>query len=116
MKQMKQTLPRFAYTGAAFPSFCGYDCGVNIGCRPHVLQTVLFTKIYSIGYLNFFSYNSIRSRNNKILALHSANKEKLLTLYRIIIYNMHVLYGYAKKIINLIIIIMLIAKKMTKFH
>jgi hypothetical protein len=25
-----------------------YGCGINIGCRTHVFQTVLFKKIYSI--------------------------------------------------------------------
>jgi hypothetical protein len=37
-------------SGAAFPSFFGYDCSINICCVSHVLQTV--HKIYSIfGYL-----------------------------------------------------------------
>jgi hypothetical protein len=64
------TVSRFAYvSGAAFSSLFGYDCGVNIGCRPHVLQTVLFTKMYSIIWLsqNFLCYNSILSYHSLFL-------------------------------------------------
>jgi hypothetical protein len=56
------TVKKVAYlSGAVFPSLFGYDCSVNIGYRPHVLWTGLFTKIYSIIWLsqNFLRYNSI---------------------------------------------------------
>jgi hypothetical protein len=41
--------------------FFRHDCGVNISCKPHVLQTDLFLKIYSSIWLsqNFLGYNSI---------------------------------------------------------
>jgi hypothetical protein len=45
---------------AANSRFFKHDCGVNINCRPHVLQADLFLKIYSSIWLseNFLGYNS----------------------------------------------------------
>jgi hypothetical protein len=45
-----------------FQVFFGYDCGVNIGCRPYVLQTVLVTEMYSVFWLsqNVLYYNSVK--------------------------------------------------------
>jgi hypothetical protein len=49
------------FQALSFSSFFRHDCGVNISCRPHVLQVDLFLKIYSSIWLsqNFLGYNSI---------------------------------------------------------
>jgi hypothetical protein len=43
--------------------FFRYNCGVNIGCRPHELQTDLSLKMYfstlAFNNLKFFCYNTI---------------------------------------------------------
>jgi hypothetical protein len=50
------TVSKVAYlSGALFPSFYGYDCGVNNGCRPRVLQNVWPQKYtLSFGGLRIF--------------------------------------------------------------
>jgi hypothetical protein len=51
------------FSDVAFASFFGYDFGVNIGFRPpHVLQTVLYTKTYTItiDYLKIFMFKQYR--------------------------------------------------------
>jgi hypothetical protein len=46
----------------ALANYFRHDCGVNISCRPHVLQVDLFLKIYSSIWQsqNFLGYNSIQ--------------------------------------------------------
>jgi hypothetical protein len=46
--------------------FFRQDCGVNISCKPHVLQADLFLKIYSSIWLSqkFLGYNSIEKKKN----------------------------------------------------
>jgi hypothetical protein len=59
---IRQFVRQYAYLpGALLSSFFRHDCGVNISCRPHVLQADLFLKIHSSIWLsqNFLDYISI---------------------------------------------------------
>jgi len=49
---LPKSVNRFAYVLSAVTfEFFKNDCAINIGCRPHVLQTDLFFKTLAFGYL-----------------------------------------------------------------
>jgi hypothetical protein len=60
---LRQFVRRYAYLQGAANSRCfRHDCGVNISCRPHVLQADSFLKIYCSIWLsqNFLGYTAYR--------------------------------------------------------